>query len=160
MAPARTTTDVEKPAAGDETPILRDDVAGIVKKAVADPAAAQPLTWDILKSKPRRTADVPIYVGDQKYLAKVQALGQKPYDDLLATFPPTKDQREKGASYDEDRFAPALIAACLVEPVLTVGQVTQLFEDEDWSRGELGELYRRCLEVNHSGTSVPFSVTG
>jgi len=50
-----------------------------------------------------------------------------------------------------------LIAASAVTPALTLDQATQIWTSNDWSRGELTELFLGCVEVNSSGLDVPFT---
>ncbi len=46
--------------------------------------------------------------------------------NLLRLNPPSREQREQGFDNDPDRFPPAAIAACAIEPRITVDQAEQL----------------------------------
>lgn len=130
--------------------------ANEIPETFAAPAVPKKLTWAALRAKPVRTRTFDFYLGDEKYQGTVQAISQRDYDALLEQCPPTKEQREQGASFDEAAHGPKLIAACFVEPALTLDQATELFTSPQWNRGEVAELYRECLQVNHTGVSTPF----
>lgn len=126
--------------------------------------AKKAATLEDLLSKPARTKDLVINVpagkGTNELVVTLKAIGSKAYDDLLSSFPPTAEQKKDGAAYDVDSFAPALIAACAVTPALTVEQATQIWTSNEWSRGELTELFLGCIDVNSKGLDVPFSAAG
>ena len=50
---------------------------------------------------------------------KYQAIGMRAYDRLVSKHPPKPEQRAEGSSFDMDTFAPALIAACSVDPEIS-----------------------------------------
>lgn len=130
--------------------------AAFVKRATGP----KKLTWSALSRKPRRTAEITVSISGDEYVGAIQALSPAEYDALVAQYPPTKEQRDKGEVLDEDRFALALIAACFTQPELSLEQVTTLRENGAWATGEIRELYRRCLEINHAGVSIPFTGAG
>jgi hypothetical protein len=115
---------------------------------------------DLLK-KPARTKEIVINVpsgkGTTDFVVTLKAIGSKAYDDLLASNPPTNEQKREGQTYNAETFAPALISACAVTPALTVEQATEIWTSTEWSRGELTELYLACVEVNAKGLDVPFN---
>jgi len=119
-------------------------------------------TLEDLLQKPARTKEITINVptgksGTTDFVVTLRAIGSKAYDDLLAAHPPTPAQKREGITYNSDTFAPALIAASAVTPALTLDQATQIWTSNDWSRGELTELFLGCVEVNSSGLDVPFT---
>ena len=128
--------------------------------------ARKQATLDDLLKKPARTKELVINVpgasgkGSNEFIVTLKAIGSKAYDDLLALHPPTNEQKKDGQSYNADSFAPALIAACSVTPALTSEQATQIWESDEWSRGELTELFIGCIEVNSKGLDVPFNAAG
>jgi hypothetical protein len=115
---------------------------------------------DLLK-KPARTKELVINVPTGKssstdFIVTLKAIGSKAYDDLIANHPPTNEQKREGQSYNAESFAPALIAACSVTPELTEDQANQIWTSNEWSRGELTQLFLGCVEVNSKGLDVPF----
>lgn len=127
--------------------------------------AAKRATIDELIHKPRATTEFSLFLADgeggvREVTMKYQAIGMRNYDKLVAKHPPKPDQRAEGASFDMDTFAPALIAACSVEPELTVEDARAIWESDTWSRGDVMVLFRNAVELNNRGLDVPFSVNG
>ncbi|CAB4194548.1 hypothetical protein UFOVP1264_3 [uncultured Caudovirales phage] len=125
--------------------------------------ARKAATLEDLLKKPARTKELIINVpsasgkSTNEFIVTLKAIGSKAYDDLLANHPPTSDQKKEGSSYNVDTFAPALIASCSVTPELSPEQAVQIWESNEWSRGELTELFLGCIEVNSKGLDVPFN---
>jgi hypothetical protein len=60
-------------------------------------------------------------------------------------------------------FLPVLIAcalgcvkACVTVPALTVEQATLIWTGDDWSRGELRDLFMSCVNLCAKGLDLPF----
>lgn len=91
---------------------------------------------------------------------RFRALGRKRYDELVRAHPPKDIAGEDGKvkkstdPYEYETFAPALVAACCVEPEMTVEQATELFEE--WNAGEVMELWVAALSVNTQRRVVEF----
>ena len=127
--------------------------------------ASKRATMDQLINKPRSTTEFSLYLADgnggtNEVTLKYQAIGMRAYDKLVAKHPPKAEQRAEGSSFDIDSFAPALIAACSVEPEITISEAKAIWESEDWSRGDVMVLFRNAVELNNRGLDVPFSVNG
>lgn len=122
----------------------------------------RPATFRDLLNKPARTKEVTLAIPDGdgamiEYVFTLRAIGSKTYDVLVGMHPPTADQKKEGAAYNPDTFGPALISACSVSPSLTVNEAKELWESEEWSRGEVMELFVAAVEVNSKGLDVPFT---
>jgi hypothetical protein len=86
------------------------------------------------------------------------AIGAQDYDALMAEHPPTKKQKEdEGAAFNPDTFGPALIAAVITEPKLTVEQAHDLWNGKTWNRGEVRDLFMACSNLCAKGLDVPFT---
>lgn len=120
----------------------------------ADVAAAQ-ATYDEAEQAVR----------DSVLLLRLRALprkGDRSFAALKAEHPPTPDddvrvQEASGNPKDKavwhtDTFAPALVAACLIEPKITVEQAAEMAED--WNEAEWSGLYLAALNVNQQATNV------
>lgn len=114
-------------------------------------------TIDQLLSKPARTREVRVDVNGDKVTIKLQAIGSKEYDALLAAHPPTKAQKADGGVFNPDTFGPALLAKSMVDPVVSDEQATELWNSDLWSRGELSDLFYAAVELNNKGMNVPFT---
>jgi hypothetical protein len=131
------------------------------KQSAADKRA----TIDELINKPRSTTEFSLYLANgnsepKEVTLKYQAIGMRAYDKLVAKYPPKPEQRAEGSSFDIDTFAPALIAACAVEPEISIAQAKEIWDSEDWSRGDVMVLFRNAVELNNRGLDIPFSERG
>lgn len=89
-----------------------------------------------------------------------RAIGSKEYDDLIAAHPPSKKDKDDGAVWNPDTFAPALISACSVEPSIPVDVAQEIWSSPMWSRGELMDLFTAVVRLNAEGLDVPFTESG
>lgn len=122
-------------------------------------------TLDLLKNKKKAIKKFSLYLTDDdgeqvEVELTFQALGSKEYDKLVAKFPPKPEQRMEGAAFDADKFAPALISACSVEPEMTLEDAQEIWTSDAWSRGDLMALFRTAVELNNRGIDIPFSEQG
>jgi hypothetical protein len=83
---------------------------------------------------------------------RFRALGDREWSDLHAAHP----AKEKGQAWDPETFAPALISACSVDPVMTVEQVRELFEL--LNAGQRDVLWQGAYDANVEATGIPFSL--
>jgi hypothetical protein len=90
----------------------------------------------------------------------LHAIPSSQYDTLVGEFPPNKEQKEKGQTTDWDRFAPALVAACLHKPAMSYEQAREMFTSAAWSAGELADLFGRAQALCLGGFDVPKSGNG
>jgi hypothetical protein len=127
--------------------------------------ASKRATLDMLKNKPRSTTEFTLFLSDgnggtTEATLKYQAIGMRAYDRLVSKHPPKPEQRAEGNSFDIDTFAPALIAACAVDPEISPSEAKEIWDSDDWSRGDVMVLFRNAVELNNRGLDVPFSVNG
>lgn len=127
--------------------------------------ASKTATLNMLKAKKRATTEFTLYLTDddgenQEVKLKYTAIGAKEYDKLVSKFPPKAEQRLEGAIFDIDKFAPALISACCLEPTMAEEDAKEIWDSPDWSRGDLMVLFRQAVDLNNRGIDVPFSESG
>lgn len=126
--------------------------------------ASKRATVDLLKSKKRATTEFSIYMKDGSDNIEMtlvfQAIGAAAYDKLVAKHPPKPEQRAEGSSFNMDTFAPALISAVSVEPEISPEDAKEIWNSEEWSRGDLMVLFRNAVELNNRGIDIPFSENG
>ncbi len=118
-----------------------------------------------LKGKPRRkqivTIDIPDASGEIiTHEITLRAIGAKRYDQLVDQCPPTAEQKADGANYNPDEFGPRLISACSYDPEITVNDAVDLWNSEDWSRGEILSIFQAAVQVCSKGLDVPFTDPG
>lgn len=123
-----------------------------------------PLVDRLLKKKPRRkTVSVTLEDdgGEEEKVELVfQAIGAEEYDRLVASCPPTKQDKADGLSYDLDKFGPRLLSAVSYDPLLTVEEAQAIWNSEMWNRGERMALFSAAIEVCTKGLEIPFTSNG
>lgn len=90
-----------------------------------------------------------------------RGIGRKTYDDLIQDHPPTLEQLAKAKkdghsdlAFNLDTFPPAIVAASMVEPTLTLEQVQEIWDSDEWNQVELGELFNSAMQVNGTRRTV------
>ena len=132
------------------------------KQEEPEPVGPRPrATLDQLKKKQRVTKSVSLTVtGDDGDPIEVslsfRGIPAHEYDRLISKFPPRASDKKQGFGYNPDKFGPALIAATCVEPQMTVKDATEIWESDDWNRGERMVLLMAAIEVCTTGLNVPF----
>lgn len=122
-------------------------------------------TLDSLLKKPARTREVKIRTVDDsgaetELTMLFKSIGYKDYDDLLSSHQPSKEQSKDGAQWNPDTFPPALISACSVDPVIGLEEAKELWLSDQWSRGELMDLFFAVAKLNTDGLDIPFTAAG
>jgi hypothetical protein len=92
-------------------------------------------------------------------IRKITPRGRKRYEETVEAHPPTDEQVAEAKANGQDRppynaetFAPALLSMSCSEPLLSVEEATELFDD--WSITECSELFSACLAVNTGRRTV------
>lgn len=122
-------------------------------------------TLDQLKKKTRviKTVQVGI-LGDDGQQVKVemifQAISAAEFDLLKSKFKPTQDQKKIGLDYNPDKFAPLLLSRTCIEPVMTEDDARDIWESDNWNRGERMQLLMAAMEVCTKGLDIPFISSG
>ena len=86
---------------------------------------------------------------------RFQSLPPDEYEALVSAHPPTKEQQAAKEVWDEQTFAPALIAACAVDSDMTAEDWKAELASGRWSTSDKATLFIQALEAN----VVPRSVT-
>lgn len=86
---------------------------------------------------------------------RFQAIGRKAYEELLLANPVTPENQaeadrlgQQHTDYNPDTFPKALVAASLVDPILTYEDVEEMWDDPAWTGPELSTLWVAALGVN------------
>lgn len=82
-----------------------------------------------------------------------RALSRNAWLDLVGEHPPTKAEREQGETVHPRTFAVAAIAACSVDPKITLEQARVMADTV--SPGEWQKCWFAIVDLNTSPTSVP-----
>jgi hypothetical protein len=92
---------------------------------------------------------------------RFQGLGRSNWDALVDEHPATREQKDKARKdnasvpvWNEDTFAPALVAACCIDPVMSYEQAQQLWKSGEWNWAELRDLFNAAYNASR-GRRVP-----
>lgn len=93
---------------------------------------------------------------------RFRGVGRAAYEKLVDLHPATADQRMRakagglgdGLAWNPETLPPALVAACCVEPAMTLEQAQALWLDPNWGQAELGQLLAAAIEVNGQRRTV------
>jgi hypothetical protein len=88
---------------------------------------------------------------------RLRAIDAKAYSNLIAEHPPTDEQRQQGQDTNWQTFPAALIAACAIDPEMTVEQAEQLSGTVAYSQWDA--LFAAAYALNRRAVDIPFSVT-
>jgi hypothetical protein len=114
------------------------------QQSIADAHPGIEIAEQIKEARERMTAaEVPF---------TFRALGAKAWSDLVAEHPSDKPDE----AWDDESLAPALVAACSVDPVMTPDDVEALWEQ--LNLGQRQELINAAWSVNGEATTVPFAL--
>lgn len=122
----------------------------------------QVATLDLLKKKRRVSKTITMVVGGdsgdpEEVTLTFQGISATAYDELISKHPPRPKDKKQGFAYNPDSFGPALIAATCVEPTMEHADAKEIWESDDWNRGERMMLLMAAIEVCTTHLSVPKS---
>jgi hypothetical protein len=107
--------------------------------------AAKFATFEALKAKKPRTSTVTAVLeeGGDPVAFLMVAINGPAYDKIVQEHPPLKHQKDENPdiNINPDTFPAALLAAVCRNPRLSFDQWMELFESDEWNRGELNSLY-------------------
>lgn len=97
-------------------------------------------------------------IEDSRVAFVFQGIPRVEYNELVEQHPSRKEDRDNGFEFNPETLAPYLIAACAVDPELTVEQAT--FFWTEWTAAEGIKLYNAAYEANKVVRDIPFTVAG
>lgn len=133
-----------------DVPADRARVAAEVTVAEEDEAILGPLREAVAAAEEAVAAATDVY--------RFVALGRHAFDELIRAHPPTDEDHADAratsgdpqamAKFHGDSFGPALVAACCVDPELTVDDAKLIFDE--WNHAETLELFAAAWAVNQT----------
>lgn len=145
------TATVEVCGRGDLVASHRDLVAQL-KTVVSDDTSIEGSDEEARREIAEQIVAVETEMESSRVTIEVQSIGGR-WADLLRDNPPTGDQRLLGYDNNPDTFQPAAIAACAVNPTISIDQAAKMREVLD--EGEWGALYSIVQTLNRSRTPNP-----
>lgn len=133
-----------------------DDAVADYEKAQEALGRAELLEEDLTDLKVARDAAAEELRQHTTFLT-FRSMGRKAYQALIEAHPPTNEQREQyrsehgvDAPYDQEKFAPALVAACAYDEdgdlVWTEEEAQQIFDE--WNSSEIVTLFQAAIACN------------
>ena len=122
-------------------------------------SASKGLTFEQLKKKTVPEKTIEIEIGGNSFEWRFRAISGNRLDALQTKYPPNKEQRARGMGFNPEKFGPAIVAACSVEPELTEEEAMELWTSEEWTTGELNVLFNTCTDLCMGGFQVPPTVS-
>lgn len=84
-----------------------------------------------------------------------RSIGRAAYDAIVDAHPPTPAQRAKAKreglgelAANLETFPPALVSACLVDPIISHDDMAKLWVNDNWNQAELGALLEGAASAN------------
>ena len=115
-------------------------------------------TFDALMTKKRAEQEVVIKMSEDEEISMLfQALSTVEYDKLMSDHPPTVSQKADGMIYNEHSFGPALLSKVCVEPQMSLKQWKEVWNSDEWSKGEMAELFIIAGRLCNRGLDIPKS---
>lgn len=151
VAPRRTVTVCTRGDISERLEQLQDELAqarAADPDSLSNPAAAQ---------KAAEIEALALEAVQHERAFVLEAIGNRPWADLIAQHPPTKAQRADGLDHDPSTFPVAAVAASSVSPKMTAEQAGRLADR--LSVGQWLKLWTACLEVNIGPGDLPKFVT-
>ncbi|ETK36124.1 hypothetical protein [Microbispora sp. ATCC PTA-5024] len=111
-------------------------------------------TSDELRALEEKMAVLREEMQDSTQTFTMRALSKKQFSDLKAAKPPREEDKADGLDYNGETFPVALVAACLVDPALTVPQVEELV-DTVFTQGQWDLLFWQGLLLNRGTVDIP-----
>lgn len=102
-----------------------------------------------------RIGEVEAEIDASSLTFRLRGLSRKAWADLLAKYPPTREQLKRGLDNNELTFPQAAIAATVVEPELSVAKSEELAES--LPMGEWMKLWTATLGLNLGSLQTPKS---
>ncbi len=144
----------------DEESLLGPEIEKQIREE-EEGASPKRATLDLLKKKQQVTKDVTLVVTDDdgepvEVSLSFRGIPAHEYDKLISKFPPRPQDKKQGYNYNPDKFGPALVAETCIDPKMTTEDVEELWESDNWNRGERMMLMMAAIEVCTTGLNVPF----
>ena len=137
---------------------LDDSLADVVEEATYAASAARDggASDGVLAEAVAAIGEAQQRLDDATQWFTFTSMGRVAFNALSAEHPATDADtaRDPDAQWDAETFPPALIAASLTDPVMTVDEVTALFADPAWNDAELAALVAAALAVNTQARQV------
>lgn len=136
-----------------EEKVVADEVVEKTKKATR-------ATFEKFKTKKRIEREIAFELNGEDVSMLFRAIGSTEFDKLIAKSPPTYEQKSNGAQYNVDTFGPALLAKVCIDPEMSKEEWIEVWNSENWNRGEILQMFYIANELCNRGFDIPFNENG
>jgi hypothetical protein len=89
------------------------------------------------------------------------SIGRVKYEALVRKHSDISDeQRKAGLDVDMPNFAPALLAACAIDPKITLKEAKEIWDSPEWNAAECDRMFVAARDVNSEIPDIPLSSEG
>lgn len=103
-----------------------------------------------------RLAQLEDEIGESEFTFTFEALPRGEYVALVGEHPPRPEDTKGGLPFNADTFSPALIAACAVEPTMSIEDADRMLGK--LSPGQFDKVWTAVVAVNLGDDAAPKSV--
>ena len=140
-----------------------EKVESLARRAKKGSTSLSDTTQKQLQEAQKELDELLIEVDEMTVPFLAQDIGRKNYDALVEDPAPTDKQKteykEGGGvgvlAYNPETFPPALIAACYIEPKITLEFAQEICND--WGEGDIEALFFNAISACKERTSIPLS---
>lgn len=125
-----------------------------LEQKTAQRAEAKRATFELLRAKPVKRQTFTCKIGDETATFVFEAIGGVRWDRIVQKHPPTTEQRAQGAAYNPQTLGPALLAACCKDPAGDEHDWAEIWNGEQFSKGELEELFWTAFNLCQGGLDI------
>ncbi|MGI5161388.1 hypothetical protein [Microbispora sp. CA-102843] len=90
---------------------------------------------------------------------RIEGLPKRKWSNLVAQHKPRPQDEEAGLDYNAETLPVVALAACCVDPKMSVEQAERLV-DETLTQGQWEQLWWTVLQANNKKVDIPKSVSG
>ena len=120
----------------------------------AQRTAAKRANFELLKKKRRQQQEFSLKVNGEEFTFLFESVSAKTWDDLVTRHKPTTEQKADNMAYNPDTFGPALLSRVCIDPDMNEAEWREIWTSEDWSKGELSELFWSAVGLCNKGLDV------
>lgn len=135
----------------------KDTEVETAEVVVEKTAKATRATFAKFKAKKRIEREVTLTINEEEVTVLFRAIGSTEYDKLIAKNPPTYEQKAAGSTYNIDTFGPVILSKVCVDPQMTKEEWTEIWNSENWNRGEVVQMFYLATELCNRGFDIPFT---
>lgn len=134
---------------------MSDKPVSIVAAREQQSAASKQDIRARMQNKKRREVTRELLLDGEPTKLQFRSISSKELDKMRGEHPPTRDQKASGLGVNPDTWAPALVAATLIDPKFSYEEMLEIWQSDGWSAGELDNLFSIANALVTAGFDIP-----